>query len=91
MLRIFGRRRHDLLCVEFVEAVTDYLEGAMAPRDRARFESHLRACPGCARYLGQIRITIELAGRLTADDVDALGPRARDELLAAFREYRAGA
>ena len=90
MLRIVRRRRRDLLCVEFVEVVTDYLEGALSARDRARLESHLSACHGCTRYLAQIRTTIELTGRLSTDDVDALGTEARAELLAAFRDYRVG-
>lgn len=90
MVRMFRRRRDDLLCVEFVEAVTDYLEGAMDRRDRARLESHLRACPGCTLYLAQMRTTIDVTGRLRTTDVDALGPVARAELLAAFRGYRAG-
>ena len=88
MLRMFRRRRRDLLCVEFVEVVTDYLEGAMDARDRARLEAHLGACDGCERYLAQIRTTIELTGRLSTDDVDALGPAARAELLTAFRAFR---
>ena len=88
MLRMFRRRRRDLLCVEFVEVVTDYLEGAMDARDRARLEAHLRACDGCTHYLAQIRITIELTGRLSTDDVDALGPAARAELLTAFRTFK---
>ena len=90
MLRMFRRRRRDLLCVEFVEVVTDYLEGAMDARDRERLERHLSACPHCTRYLAQIRSTIDLVGRLTEDDIDALGPDAREELLTAFRVYRAG-
>jgi anti-sigma factor RsiW len=91
MLRIWRRRKRDLLCVEFVEVVTDYLEDAMAPRDRARLERHLAGCAGCTRYLAQIRAVIDLAGRLGEEDIDALGPDARDELLTAFRAYRAGA
>ena len=90
MLRIFRRRRRDLLCVEFVEVVTDYLEGALSAEDRARLEAHLTACDGCTRYLAQIRITIELTGKLTTDDVDALASEARGELLAVFREYKRG-
>jgi anti-sigma factor RsiW len=90
MLRIFRRRRRDLLCVEFVEEVTDYLEGALDAGQRARLEAHLSDCPGCTRYLAQIRTTIELTGRLTEDDIDALGPEARDELLAVFSQYRSG-
>ena len=88
---IFRRRQRDLVCIEFVEVVTDYLEGAMTPEDRARFETHLAACDGCSMYLDQIRTTIELTGRLTVDDVDALGADGREELLAVFRNYRAPA
>jgi anti-sigma factor RsiW len=89
MLRRWRRRRDEIICIQFVEVVTDYLEGAMSADERARFESHLAVCPGCTRYLEQIRTTVSLVGRLTVDDVDALGPSARDELLAAFRSYRA--
>ena len=85
----FRRRRQDLLCVEFVEVVTDYLEDALSPRDRARFETHVAACHGCEQYLTQIRRTVELTGALRVDDVDALTPEARSTLLTAFREYHA--
>jgi hypothetical protein len=61
----------------------------MDRRERARLESHLRACPGCTLYLAQMRTTMELTGRLRSADVDALGQEARTELLAAFRAYRA--
>jgi anti-sigma factor RsiW len=78
-----------MVCIEFVEVVTDYLDDAMTPRDRARFETHLAACDGCTRYLEQIRMTVSLSGRLTVDDVEMMDAGARDELLAAFRAYRA--
>ena len=90
MLRWFRRRSAELVCIEFVEIVTDYLEGALPVRDRERFEQHFGECPHCARYLLQLRETIDLTGRLTVDDVDALQPAARDDLLAAFRSYEAG-
>ena len=98
MLRRWLRRRGDerdderddgIVCIQFVELVTDYLEGAMTSTDRVRFESHLAACPHCTRYLAQIRATVELSGRLSAADVDALGRDARAELLAVFRAYNA--
>ena len=88
MLRRWRRRHDEIVCIQFVEVVTDYLEGAMTRDERARFESHLAACDGCTRYLEQIRATVALSGRLTVDDVDGLGPVARDELLVAFRAYR---
>ena len=89
MLRWFRRRSDELVCIEFVEIVTDYLDGALPVPDRERFERHFDACPHCTRYLAQLREAIALAGRLTVDDVDALQPVARDELLAAFRSYQA--
>ena len=30
-----------LSCQELVELVTDYLDGALSPRDRARFDAHI--------------------------------------------------
>jgi anti-sigma factor RsiW len=75
----------DLTCKELVELVTDYLEGRLAPEGRERFERHLELCPGCATYLEQFRDTIALTGALREDDVPL---RARDELLAQFRNWK---
>jgi anti-sigma factor RsiW len=79
------RRRADLSCQELVELVTDYLDGNLSRRDRRRFESHIRGCENCSTYVEQIRTTIELAGRITAESID---PRARDALLDAFRGWK---
>jgi hypothetical protein len=88
MLRWFRRRSPDLACIEFVEVVTDYLEGGLVLGDRERFERHFAACPNCHRYLEQLLRTMRLTGELRTADVDALAPPAREELLAAFRGYR---
>ena len=85
--RLLRRDRRDYRCREFVEVVTDYLDGAMSASDRARFERHLEQCDGCDRYLAQIRRTIELTGRLTVTDIDDLGPDARDRLLEIGRAH----
>jgi len=77
-----------LSCQELVELVTDYLEGALSPEETARFDDHISRCSACAIYLGQIRQTIALTGRLT---VDELSPEAERELLDAFRGWRSGA
>ena len=71
-------------CQELVELVTAYLENALAPEDRARFEEHFGDCEGCRVYVEQMRETIRLVGRLTPDD---LSPEAERELLAAFRSW----
>ncbi|MBP1692587.1 MAG: anti-sigma factor, partial [Chloroflexi bacterium] len=54
-----------MTCQQFVELVTDYLEGSLSPEDRARFEAHLAVCDGCEIYLEQIEETIRLTGKLS--------------------------
>jgi len=64
------RRRRRLRCRDVVELVTDYLEGALSARTRARFERHLARCRGCAAYLQQIREVVRLLACLgTTEDV----------------------
>ena len=79
-------RRRDLVCQQAVELVTDYLDGALSRRDRRRFEAHIRACPNCAAYLEQIRITIDVTGAIQADD---LTPEAAADLAELYRRWRA--
>jgi len=83
---MIGLRAPQMSCRELVTLVTEYLEGTLAARDRRRFERHIRGCDGCTTYLEQMRQTIRLAGTLSEDD---LTPRAREELLAAFRDWTA--
>ena len=73
-------------CRELVEVITDYLEGAMAADDRARFETHLEECPYCVNYLEQMRETIDTLGELSEE---SLSEEARDKLLEAFRGWAA--
>ena len=74
-----------MTCRELVEFVTDYLEGALPPRDRARFENHLPNCRGCADYVEQIRTAIRASGALHEEELD---PRMRDELVALFANWK---
>ena len=73
-------------CQELVELVTEYLEGALSPADLRRFEEHIAGCDGCTRYLEEFKLTIELVGALTPDDVST---EAESELLDVFRSWRA--
>jgi anti-sigma factor RsiW len=73
-------------CRELVEAITDYLDGTLPDADRQRFENHLAACPHCIEYLAQMRMTVARLG--TLDDT-ALSCDAREQLFAAFRDWRA--
>ena len=83
----FRRRRRVIMCQQAVELFTDYLEDAMAKVDRERLEAHLADCPHCTEYLRQLRMTIELAGRVEPEE---LSDEAREELVALYRRWRTG-
>jgi hypothetical protein len=56
-----AERAHELACKQLVELVADYLDDALSPEMRARFEEHLAGCDGCNRYLSQTqRVMAEL-------------------------------
>ena len=61
----------------------------MSARERGRFERHLAACGSCQEYVAQLRRTIELTGKLSVDDVEALHSHARGTLLETFRKFHA--
>ncbi|HVP03815.1 MAG TPA: zf-HC2 domain-containing protein [Solirubrobacteraceae bacterium] len=77
----------DITCRELVELVTDYLEGALEPADRARFEEHLVVCAACVTYVEQLRQTVRATGALREE---AIEPAVREELLRAFRDWHRG-
>lgn len=63
-----------MTCQELVELVTDYFEGALPPDERERLEAHLDSCGDCVAYVGQMRTTTAIIGRLKEDELreDAL-------------------
>jgi len=76
----------DLPCVDFVELVTDYLEGALSVEQRLVMERHLAFCSPCVDYIEQMRATIAATGSLREEEV----PEPMIEpLMAAFRAMRA--
>jgi predicted anti-sigma-YlaC factor YlaD len=77
----------ELSCKELVELVTAYVEGALAPGDRTRFDAHLVVCSGCRIYLDQMRRTIQLTGTLTEASITL---EAQQTLLDAFRSWKRG-
>jgi anti-sigma factor RsiW len=79
------RLARELTCQEVVELVTAYLDGALARRDRKRFEKHLALCDGCSMYLEQIRETVATTQRVSLQ----LPADLEQKLLEAFRGWRA--
>ena len=74
-----------LSCREIVELVTDYLEGDLDADTTTALETHLDLCPGCARYVEQIRETVATLGDVSSDNLSA---EAQEGLLEAFRDFR---
>lgn len=75
----------DLTCQDFVELVTDYLEGALDEDVRTSFEQHLALCAGCESYLQQMK---ETASRLGEIPVETLSDEMQSTLLSVFRDFR---
>ncbi|MGD9695246.1 MAG: anti-sigma factor [Thermoleophilia bacterium] len=80
------RSGETITCRELVELVTDHLEGRLPKPERERFEDHLVLCPPCRTYVEQMRATLRALGRIPEE---SLSPAAREELLQAFRGWKA--
>ncbi len=78
----------EVRCVEFVDDVTEWMEGGLTDDERLLLEEHLSICPNCTRYLDQLRGALAILH--DADQAVGESPpaAARDALLAAFREMR---
>jgi anti-sigma factor RsiW len=74
-----------LVCRDVVELVTDYLEGALDVRTRARFDAHIAGCDHCSAYLVQMRMTLVVVGHLEPEDMD---PHVERRLLEVFRDWK---
>ncbi len=76
-----------MTCREFVEIVTEYLEGALSAERRAELDAHIEECGGCSAYLAQMEQTIAgLRGLAERGEL----PATREAALAAFRAARRG-
>jgi hypothetical protein len=79
----------EVRCVEFVDSVTEWMEGALADEARLSLEEHLIICPYCTKYLAQLRLSSSVLRESgVASGADAPSATARAALLAAFRARR---
>jgi predicted anti-sigma-YlaC factor YlaD len=76
------RQKH-LDCIDVVELVSDYLDGAGSAEERVALEQHFLICGGCMRYVDQVRATVE-AARETKEPAEP-----PEELRKLFRAFQA--
>jgi anti-sigma factor RsiW len=77
--------RPSVRCVEFVETVTDWMEGALDDDDALVREEHLVSCPHCTDYVVQLRATCAVLASTRPGSATAPPEAARTALLDAFR------
>ena len=76
----------DLTCRELVELVTDYLDHRLAVEEHVQLEQHLVLCTGCRNHLDQMGSTLRVLRTVPEEE---LRPEALEELMDAFRDWRA--
>jgi len=81
----FSVAADEVTCQQFVELVTDYFEGALAPRMLSQVEEHLVMCDWCVAYVAQMQTTVDSLANLK----DRSSREPPDLLLGALRS-RAG-
>jgi anti-sigma factor RsiW len=62
--------RQDIVCREFVEEVTNYLEGKLTEAEERWTDEHLAQCDHCRAYLAQMRSTISALKGLRESELD---------------------
>ena len=77
---------NEFSCQEMIEVVTNYLDDALRPDERQRFERHLSYCAGCGTYVDQMRETIRRTSTVSREE--SLPPALREEIVAQFRTWK---
>lgn len=77
-------RRPAVVCQQWTDLITDYLEGALPNNLVKAIDRHLSGCPHCTEYLAQMRRTIEVTGSLP---YEPLPMEMIDVLQTAFEEF----
>jgi anti-sigma factor RsiW len=73
--------KSDIVCKEFVEEVTDYLEGKLSEAEKRWTEEHLAQCEHCRAYLAQMKATIAALKGLRETEMN---PALRERILSAL-------
>jgi predicted anti-sigma-YlaC factor YlaD len=80
----------EIVCREFVELATEYLEEALSDETLELVEEHLAMCDWCRDYLHQIETTARVVGAQAERPQTAPPAEALQALLDAFRAHAGG-
>jgi len=50
-----------MTCIEVIGFIMEYIDGVLAPAERAEFEKHLVICVSCVAYLRTYEQTVKMA------------------------------
>jgi predicted anti-sigma-YlaC factor YlaD len=78
----------EIVCREFVELATEYLEASLPPETLELVEEHLLMCDWCRDYVAQIEATASAVSQ--APEEPKLSDEAMRGLLDAFRHRATG-
>lgn len=74
-------------CSEVAALASDHIDGTAPRMTRWRVRAHLALCGHCSRFVRQLALTRDLAGRLPAP---ALDPAREDELVSVLHARHPG-
>ena len=78
---------HEIVCVEFVALVTDYMEGVL-PEDRTDLmEEHIVMCDWCKTYLDQLDAIIAALPAIASPE--PMPATTRGALLTMYQTWKA--
>ena len=77
----------EIVCRDFVELATDYLDGALPASELELAEEHLVICSLCREYLDQIAATAAAVAATAPDAAGAPGDDALRALVGAFAAH----
>lgn len=90
----FSRGSHGYIpCNEIIGFLYAYLDGELAPADRAEFDRHLAVCPSCVAYLETYRTTVSLERAALEEpggELEALPRELTEAVLAALARAKQG-
>ena len=76
----------DVNCTRVVDVANDHVDGLLSPQVTAALHLHLRGCPACRSYVGELSTTVAL---LTMLEPEAPAPEARRLLATLFADWSA--